>query len=148
VKASDVDRGLSLKALTDKLGTFEPAGPRAAPASGASYTKPGRTGDLYEAFKRERDVAERLRKSALDRLRSRHATYAGGLAGFYQDRMQRERLSGLRGVLRRESLQQIAKQREQAHSERRQWEAHRARDDSRNAAILRLTYCAGCLRQL
>ena len=123
VKASDVDRGLSLKALTDRLGTFEPAGSHAAPASGASYTKPGRTGDLYEAFKQERNVAERLRKSALDRLRTRHTTYARGLANFYQDRMQRERLSGLRGILRRASFQQIAKQQEQANTERRQREA-------------------------
>ncbi len=53
IKASDVDRRLSLKLLTDTLGAFEPAGLTAgAEQAGASYTR----GALYEAYMERRAI--------------------------------------------------------------------------------------------
>ncbi len=119
VKASDVDRGLSLKALSDALGSFEP------PQQNA----------LQVAFKLERETAERARVAATAALRERHRTYAAELAAYYRARMKGERATGLRGHLRRDSFQHVADQRRQDHAaritreaeERRQVrEAHRA----------------------
>ena len=89
VKASDVDRGLSLKALTDALGSFEPAGSAAEQQpAGASYTKPERQGALYEAFKLEHEAAARARKVAALALRKQHRAYAGELATYYRTRIK------------------------------------------------------------
>ena len=113
VKASDVDRRLSLKSLTDALGAFEPAGQAAGmQPAGASYTR----GALYEAFKREREATERARTAATQDLRERHRTYAAELAAYYRARMKAERTTGLRGHLRRDSFQHIADQRRQDHA--------------------------------
>ncbi len=123
VKASDVDRQLSLQALTNKLGPFEPPSQEAGaqPASRA-YRKPEQTGALYEAFKQERDAADAARKAAVKALQARHISYATELTAFYRGRMKHERESGLRGFLRRESFQHVAGQRAQDHSERRERE--------------------------
>ena len=124
IKASDVDRGLSLKALTDQLGSFEPATHTAStkPAT-SSYSEPTKSGHLYEAFKQERDAAENGRKAAQEALRARHLNFARELNEFYRDRMQREKLSGLRGALRRESFQHIAAERSRDYAARKVREA-------------------------
>ncbi len=124
IKASDVDRGLSLKALTDQLGSFEPTGHTAStkPAI-SSYNDPTKSGQLYEAFKQERDAAENARKAAQEALRARHLNFGRELNEFYRDRMQREKQSGLHGVLRRESFQHIATERTRDHAARKDREA-------------------------
>lgn len=128
VKASDVDRGLSLKALTDVLGSFEPAGPAAErQVAGASYTKPERQGALYEVFKLEREAAARAQKVAALALREQHRAYAGELATYYRTRMKAERASGLGGVLRRDSIQHVASKRREDHTARIAREAEERR---------------------
>jgi len=125
VKASDVDRRLSLKSLTDALGAFELAGQAAeAQPAGASYTR----GALYEAFKREREATERARMAAMQTLRERHRTYAAELAAYYRARMKAERTTGLRGHLRRDSFQHVADQRRQDHAARIKREAEERRE--------------------
>ena len=124
IKASDVDRGLSFKALTDQLGPFEPAGQTASTKPATSfYREPMKSGHLYEAFKQERDAAENARKAAQEALRTRHLNFTRELSEFYRDRMQREKLSGLRGALRRESFQHIATERTRDHAARKVREA-------------------------
>jgi hypothetical protein len=90
VKASDVDRRLSLKAMTDALGPFEPPAPPArATRPQTSYQRPRPSGDLYEAFQRARDAALRARADALARLAVGHRAYAGDLAAWHRQRMRR-----------------------------------------------------------
>lgn len=113
VKASDVDRGLSLKAMTDKLGAFEPAAGQEAEARPEKrYERPTGSGELYEAFKRERAAALQARETAALRLREEHARYARELAGWYRERMRREHAQRLRGAIRREGFQHLAGERE------------------------------------
>ena len=125
VKASDVDRRLSLKSLTDALGAFEPAGQAAGmqPAD-VSYTR----GALHETFKREREATERARTAALQDLRERHQAYAAELAAYYRARMKAEHATGLRGHLRRDSFQHVADQRRQDHATRIKREAEERRE--------------------
>ena len=128
VKASDVDRELSLKALTDALGVFEPAGKAAeAQPAGTSYVKAERQGALYATFKLERDAAARAQTAAALALRQRHRAYAGELAAYYRTRMKAERASGLRGVLRQDSIQHVASKRREDHAARMAREAEERR---------------------
>ncbi|HUZ64829.1 MAG TPA: TraI/MobA(P) family conjugative relaxase [Acetobacteraceae bacterium] len=128
VKASAVDRGLSMAALTSALGPFQPAahGATTAPAQ-TSYVKPGRTGPLYEAFQRERAAAIATREAAIRALRDRHAAYDRQLRTYHRDRLRQERLSGLRGILRRDSFRHIAEQRRRDHADRKAREAEERR---------------------
>ena len=131
IKASDVDRRLSLKTLTDTLGAFEPAGLAAgAQQAKASYTR----GVLNEAYKLEREAATQAKAAATLVLREQHRAYAAALTTYYRTRMKAEQATGLRGHLRRDSFQHIADKRRQDHAtrvareaaERRQLrEAHR-----------------------
>ena len=120
-KASDVDRGLSLKAMTEHLGPFELAGQEAgARQPQATYQKPQRSGDLYEAFQRERAA----------KLTAQHRAYARELADWYKQRVRHERAQKVRGPLRRDGFQHIAEQREQdrtARLVRERDERHRVR---------------------
>ena len=124
VKASDVDRNLSMQALVAVLGPFEPAQPNeAAAASTAQYASPGRSGPLYAAFERERADAVVARDLAVKALRERHLAYDRQLRGYHRDRLRQERLTGLRGILRRDSFRHLAEQRTHDHAERKQREA-------------------------
>lgn len=120
VKASDVDRGLSLKAMTDRLGPFEAPGRQADAAEPPQtrYRRPVPSGDLYDAFKREREAALRERDAAVARLTARHRAYARELAAWYRQRMSQERAQPLKGALRREAFRHIAAQREQDRASR------------------------------
>ncbi len=128
VKASDVDRGLSMQALTRVFGPFEPPGQQAAagPAR-ASYAKPSRGGAPYEAFQRERAAAEAAKKTAMAALRERHTAYAGQLVTYHRERLRQERLTGLRGILRREGFRHLAERRKRDHTERKAREAEERR---------------------
>jgi Relaxase/Mobilisation nuclease domain/Large polyvalent protein-associated domain 7 len=123
IKASDVDRGLSMQALTGALGPYEPAGPAAAEPTEFSYAQRARTGPLYDAFKQERDAALAARDAAMKALRERHAAYHRELRDYYRDRMRRERLTSLRGILRRDSFRHIADQRTRDQATRKAREA-------------------------
>jgi hypothetical protein len=113
VKASDVDRGLSLKAMVGKLGPFEAPGQQAEAAhSQTRYERPPPDGDLYDAFKRERDAAIRARHDATTRLTDQHRTHARELATWVRQRMRQENAQGLKGHLRRDGFRHIAEQRQ------------------------------------
>ena len=137
VKASDVNRGLSLKALTGALGSFEPAG-RAAEAqtAGASYARPQHRGALYETFKLERDAAMRARKAAALALRGQHRAYAEELTAYYRTRIKAERAGGVRGALRRDSIQHVAGKRREDHAARIAREAEERRQVREAHAVL------------
>jgi len=124
VKASDVDRRLSLKLLTDTLGAFEPAGLAAgAQQAAASYKR----GTLYEAYKLEHEAATQAKAAATLALREQHRAYAAELAAYYRTRMKAEQATGLRGHLRRDSFQHIADKRRQDHATRITREAEERR---------------------
>ena len=118
-KASDVDRGLALKAMTAQLGPFEPPGQEAkAGQPRATYQKPQRGGDLYEAFQRERQAAVQARDAAAAKLTTAHRDYARELADWYKQRVRHEREQKIRGPLRRDGFRHIAEQREQDRTAR------------------------------
>lgn len=128
VKASDVERGLSMQALADAVGPFEASaknGP-AEPAQ-ADYTRAGSTGPLYEIFQRERASSLAARDDATKALCDRHAAYDRQLRDYYRERLRQERLTGLRGSLRRDSFRHIAGQRTRDHAERKAREADERR---------------------
>ena len=128
VKASDVDRGLSLKAMTDALGPYEPAmGQAQEQGAKARYERPTPSGDLYQAFQRERAAALSARNAALAALAAQHGAYARDLAAWYRQRMRSEHAQGLRGSLRREGFQHIAAEREKDRAARIEREAAQRR---------------------
>lgn len=118
VKASSVDRGLSLKTLSAKLGTFEPAGQSTGEQPARQYRKPGRSGSLFDAYGQERAAAELARKAALDALREQHKAHAVEVDQFYRERMTRERAR--RGPLQRDSIRHVVQQREKEYAARKE----------------------------
>lgn len=61
-------------------------------------------------------------------LRERHVAYERQLRDYYRDRLRRERLTGLRGILRRDSFRHIADQRTRDHANRKAREAEERRE--------------------
>jgi hypothetical protein len=103
VKASDVDRGLSMQVLTETLGPYEAPGEQArAEQPQARYARPERAGPLCETFQREREAAIAAREAAAKALREQHLAYRRQLQKWYRQCFWQERLSGLSGVLRRQ----------------------------------------------
>jgi hypothetical protein len=130
IKASDVDRGLSLKAMTDRLGPFQPSSEQTqARKPGARYERPAPSGHLYEAFQREREATNRARDAAMASLTERHRAYGRELSDWYRQRLRQERTQGLKGALRRESFQHIAAEREKDRTAR----VTREREERRQA---------------
>jgi hypothetical protein len=128
VKASDVDRGLSMQALTETLGPYEPPGEQArAEQPQARYARPERTGPLYETFQREREASIAAREAAAKALREQHRAYRRRLQEWYRQRFRQERLSGLSGTLRRQSFQYLIEKRKQDRAHRRVLEAEERR---------------------
>ena len=124
VKASDVDRGLSLQALTAALGPYMASGQdKAETPPKTSYAAPGGTGPLYEDFRRQRAAAIAAREAAILALRERHRAYGEQLRAYHRARLRQERLSGRRGMLRRDALRHLAEQRQRDCAERRDREA-------------------------
>ena len=112
-KASDVDRGLSLRTMTDRLGPYAAPGRALEPASPrASYQRPTPDKALYTAFQEQREEAKRAREALRLQLAERHVAYARELAAWYRERIRLEHSQQLRGDLRRESFQHIAAERE------------------------------------
>jgi hypothetical protein len=129
VKASSVDRGLSMKALTDQWGAYAPPADveerieakrrygGAAPQGGA----------LYAAFQRQREQALEARKTALADLGAQHRRYAQDLRGWHGERrqaLQDDRT--LRGAARRKARQELAASRREDLERRRVREAEQA----------------------
>jgi len=110
VKASDVDRRLSMQSLTAALGPYQPPGERARQQGTDVAYDPGtpkRSGAVYEAFRKERDRVLQERVAALAGLSVRHRAYAEQLRAWYRERFRQERSSGLIGALRRDALQHL-----------------------------------------
>jgi len=128
VKASDVERGLSMQALADAVGPFEASAQSgAAEPAHTGYTRASSTGPLYEIFQRERASSLAARDDATKALCDRHAAYDRQLRDYYRERLRQERLTGLRGSLRRDSFRHIAGQRTRDHAERKAREADERR---------------------
>jgi hypothetical protein len=128
IRASDVDRGLSRKALTDALGPYEAPGQAAEAATpAASYARPARTGPLYEAFQQQRQAALAARRAAIEAVRQRHQAYARELQAHHRARLHQERRTGLRGFLRRDAFRHLAAVRAEDRAERVRREADERR---------------------
>jgi len=131
VKASDVDRLLSMQLLTAALGPFQPPDERARQQGAETEYEPGtpkRPGELYDVFRKERDRAVRERTAALAALRAQHLAYAGELRAWYRERFREERRSGLSGALRRDALQHLREKQKEDRAERIGREAKERRE--------------------
>jgi hypothetical protein len=114
--------------LTEILGPYEPPDEQArAEQPQARYARPERTGPLYETFKREREVAISAREAAAKALRDQHLAYRRQLQDWYRQRFRQERLSGLSGLLRRQSFQHLIEKRKQDRVQRVAQEAEERR---------------------
>ena len=130
-KASDVDRSLSLPALTRILGPFEAAGEQAgrqAPVTEYVPKTPQRSGALYDAFRAERERALAERASALAALRRGHSVYGEDLRTWYRQRLRHERTIGQSGPLRCEAMLHVQRQQKEDRAERVRREASERRD--------------------
>lgn len=128
VKASNVDRALSLATLEKALGPFQPPGQETdAKVAQDRYSRPRRAGELWQAFEAARDAALATRKAETAMLRDRHLKHAADLAGFYASRRRRERLLS-RGSARRTGLTTIYEQEQTARAERVEREKRERRE--------------------
>lgn len=122
VKASSIDRGLSAKALTDRLGAYQ--------AQAYDYGRPHRTYEgavqrsdqdrrLHVAYRAARTAAEKARAAALAEVNTRHGDYARRLREHYRKEKASIRLRpDLRGPHRRDALDRIEALRKTAYAER------------------------------
>lgn len=132
VKASEVDRRLSMNALTEALGAFRAPGEqaRAAPANTSYRTQErphGPAATLYAAFQVEREAAIKARAEAMAALRQRHAEHALRLRDWYRDQYTKVRATALPSWLRRQSYQHLGRKRREDHGERITREAEERR---------------------
>jgi hypothetical protein len=131
VKASDVDRLLSMQAFTQAWGPFEPAGEqsrRTVPDAEYRRGGPARAGALYEAFQTEKQRAVRARVESLARLRQGHVAHAKEVRAWYRQRFHREKNSGLTGALRRAAIQHLRAKQKEDRAARIKREAKERRD--------------------
>ncbi len=127
VKASNVDRGLSFKAVTDVLGPFQPPRQAMSIPPLASYATPALSGPLFEAFKQERIAAAAARTVALAKLHDQHLAYAKRLVAYDRDRFHQERLTGMAAHPRRDAFQRVVDQQRKDRTERARREAYERR---------------------
>lgn len=125
VKASEVDRGLSMRALSEALGPFAAPGERLramAPPAHTVYdpqpTLQGASAALYARFQAERDAAIKARAEAMMALRQRHRDHALRLRAWYDESYAHVRSTPLPSWLRRQSYRQLAVKRREDHTER------------------------------
>jgi hypothetical protein len=129
VKASSVDRGLSLKALTDRWGAYAPPtnAEQRIEAKRRYGGTPPQGGALYAEYQRQRETAMAARKTALAELRTKHEKYAQDLRAWHGDR--REALQNdpaLRGAAKRKASQELAARRREDFERRHAREAEQA----------------------
>ena len=126
VKASSVDRALSLKMLTDRLGDYQrPSVSQARPEPRLRYEAgpmqdTRKSGALYKRFQMERERAAAAREKALTDLSQAHASYAHQLAARY--RIERRRVAQttyIAPTMRKKLLDQLAVAHTKARTERR-----------------------------
>lgn len=127
VKASDIDRGLSLSALESIWGPFQAAREPGQEPAGASYARPEPTGPLYARFKEERDAAEAARKTAIAGLLEQHKRYGEALRNGYREVLESEYLQPP-SWLRKQTLDLIRQQRKDRMGKTAEKEARERRE--------------------
>lgn len=129
VKASEVDRGLSLKALQAMLGAYEASDERAqAETPRTAYRSrnvpgSGEAQALHAAYLAQRAAAVTAREAALAALRQRQQDYARRLRAWYDGQYRKVREQRLPSPLRRRTCENLARQRRLDQAERIAWEA-------------------------
>jgi hypothetical protein len=142
VKASSIDRSLSMKALTDSLGPFE------APDESLEKIKPEKRYEkgintqtngheqLFEDYQQQRQAAIKAKDESLTQLRQEHQQYADDLRGWYQERFQSVKADGtLSSQEKREARQKLRQQRQEDFAKSRQREKEQRRTLAESHAI-------------
>ncbi len=133
VKASEVDRRLSMKALESALGPYEGPGEQVraeAPHAGYRPQTPPRDSEaqvLYAAFQAQRDAVVKAREDAMAALRQRHMDYARKLRDWYDAQYLTAREQRLPSSLRRQTYRHLAQKRREDQAERVKREAEERR---------------------
>jgi len=128
VKASEVDRLLSLAALAARIGVFEPASleiQQIRPQERYQGRPPesGSTRGLFAAFSQAREAALLARSTARDRLREAHRRYAADLSDWYTAERERLRADArLRGRVKFDALRDLSRRKRSDGLARRQLE--------------------------
>lgn len=108
-RASDIAPELGFRPMTAVLGPYEPPNTRARTESNP---------ELYKLFKQDRGEAVQARVRALEELHHRHLEYAQRLDQWFRDRLRREQMLDLPGVLKHRNLQHVREQYGKAKDER------------------------------
>ena len=125
MKASAVDRSLSFKALSDRLGPYEPPAPAlsgVAPSmsyAGTPTDAMPQAGGLWAQYQAERQAAMDARKTAVTELRHGHARYAHELTAWYRTRYAAARAAHLNRGDRISTYRTLGSERTRDHTARR-----------------------------
>jgi hypothetical protein len=126
LKASAIDRSLSVKALTDRFGPYEPP---SAEISGRvpimRYTAMPRGADLglWEKYQQERQQAQEARTEAMAALRAGHLRYTHELNAWYRQRYANAAAAHLNRGDRISTQRTLDSSRNADHAKRRAREA-------------------------
>ncbi len=107
LKASDVDRRLSFKAVTDALGPFQPPGQATGATPTVSYATPAPSGSLYEAFTQARIAAIAARSVTPAKPHEQHLEDEMQPDAYDGNRVRAEPLAKVSGQLKRDAFQHI-----------------------------------------
>jgi len=120
MKASDISRDLSFKALTDRLGAYEaPAQPMGKPSMQYTGMPRGADASLWERYQAERQRAEEARSAALETLRVSHLKYGRELIAWHKQRYLNLKAQTLSRANRLSSLRTLDTSRKADHAKRR-----------------------------
>jgi hypothetical protein len=128
VKASEIDRRLSLAALSKRFGAFEAASLEIQQIQPQERyqgqpKESGATQPLFATFVKEREAALLARATARERLREAHRRYAADLAVWYTAERQRLRADKrLRGRVKFDALRDLSRRKRNDFLTRRELE--------------------------
>lgn len=122
IKASSIDRSLSAKALTDRLGTFQSPSltyGRPQQTYGLELQVGAQSRQLYADYLAARTAAEGKRSAAIAGVNARHGEYAWRLRDHYRrEKANLRSRFDLRGRLRHEAIGRVEASRKTAYAER------------------------------
>ena len=129
VKASDVDRRLSLTALTKRFGPFEPVATNATDIHAAKQYRQSprqphaKTANLFSEYQQTRVSAQQTRQVERNKLREEYATYKKNLTAYYARKRDAIKRSPMTTQIRRTAYKNLANERAQDAQQRKTLEA-------------------------
>jgi hypothetical protein len=126
IKASAIDRSLSIKALTDRFGPYEPPAPELSerePIMRYTAMPRGASPGLWEKYQQERQQAQEAKAAAAAALRAAHLRYTHQLNAWYRQRYANAKAAHLNRGDRISTKRTLDSSRVADHARRRAREA-------------------------